>query len=99
MDMNEMQQLHQKMQEMQEKLDEIEVAGEAENGLVKVVMTANREVKSISFDDSVINDGDKEQIEDLTTVAMNRALKNAEQKSEEEMRNIAGGMLPNMPGS
>ena len=94
--MNQMQQLQEKMEEMQQKLDDIEVTGEAENGLVKVTMTANREVKSITLADSLMEDGDKEQIEDLTTVAMNRALKNAEAKSEEEMRNLAGGMLPGM---
>jgi DNA-binding YbaB/EbfC family protein len=96
MDMNQMQEFQQKMQEIQQKLDEIEVTGEAENGLVKVVCTANREVKSVTLADSLMEDGDKEQIEDLTTVAMNRALKQAEEKSEEEMRNVAGGMLPGM---
>lgn len=94
--MNQMQQFQQQMEDLQKKLDEIEVTGEADNGLVKVTVTANREVKNITLADSLMDDGDKEQIEDLTTVAMNRAMKNAEEKAEQEMMNITGGNLPGM---
>jgi len=39
---------------------------------------------------------DKEQIEDLTLLAINRALENAEKVYEAEMKNVAKGMLPGM---
>jgi DNA-binding protein YbaB len=35
----------------------------------------------------------KEELEDLLITALNRALKNAEQAWDDEMKDVAGGML------
>ena len=94
--MGKMQEMKQKSEEVKKRLDTISVHGDAENGLVKVVSTANRKISSIEISKELIKDGDKEQIEDLTLLAVNRALEKAEKVAEAEMAGVAKGMLPGL---
>lgn len=84
------------MNETKERLKNITVAGEAGNGAVKVVVTGNREVQSLEVDPSLLQTDKKEELEDLLITALNRALKNAENTWETEMKDVAGGMLGGM---
>jgi len=88
-----LQEAQQKMQEGRQKLGTVIIDGEAGNGLVKVSVTGNREVKTISIDNQLLAPDRKEELEDLLITALNRALNNAEQAYEEEMKGLAGGML------
>ena len=90
---SKLQEAQQKMEERKQKLGDIVVDGEAGNGMVKVSITGNREVKTISIDNQLLAPDKKEELEDLLVTALNRALKNAEQVWEEEMKDVAGGML------
>lgn len=92
--MGKMQEMKQKSEEVKKRLDTISVNGEAENGLVTVVSTANRKITSIQISDQLMQEGDKDQIEDLTLLAINRALEKAEKIAEVEMAGVARGMLP-----
>lgn len=83
-----------KMLESKARLDNITVEGEAEGGLVKVIMTGNRAVKSITIDASL--KGDTESIEDLMIIAFNRALEKAENVNETEMQGAAKGFIPGL---
>lgn len=88
-----LQEAQQKMQESKQKLADVTFDGEAGNGTVKVSVTGNREVKTISIDNQLLVADRKEELEDLLITALNRALKNAEQSWEDEMKGVAGGML------
>lgn len=92
--MGKLQEMQQKSEEVKKRLDGITVEAEAENGLVKVVSTANRKIVSIDINANLIQEGDQEQIEELCLIAINRALEKAEKVSEAEMQGIAKGMLP-----
>ncbi|CAN5418619.1 YbaB/EbfC family nucleoid-associated protein [soil metagenome] len=85
-----------KMDEIKSRLDLISVEGEA--GAVKVTVTANRKVKSISIDESLLNPNCKEELQELLETALNRALTNAEQVSETEMKAAGKDFLPGFPG-
>jgi|688.fasta_scaffold1293355_1 DNA-binding YbaB/EbfC family protein len=85
-----------KMEAAKKRLDEIFVSGDAGSGAVKVNVSASKKIKSIHLSDEII--GDKEQIEDLVTIAINRALENAEKVAEAEMQTIAREMMPSMGG-
>lgn len=80
------------------KLDTIEVEGEAGNGKVKVIATANRKVKEISIADDLLKTENKEELQDLLVVATNRALETAENVSESEMRAAMSSMMPGLSG-
>jgi nucleoid-associated protein EbfC len=88
-----LQEAQQKMQEGKQKLANVIIDGEAGDGAVKVTVTGSREVKTISIDNQLLTPERKEELEDLLITALNRALQNAENKWEEEMKGLAGGML------
>lgn len=77
------------------KLDAITVEGEAGGGLIRIELTGNRDLKSVSIntDHTKIV---KEELEDLFSVALNRALENANKVNEQEVMNSAKSMFPGL---
>ena len=92
--MGKMQEMKQKSEEVKARLDTISVNADVEDGKVKVICTANRKITSIQISDELMKEGDKYQIEELTILAINRALEKAEKVNEAEMAGVAKGMLP-----
>ncbi len=85
-----------KMQEVKSRLESITVTGEAENGKVIVEATGNNRIKSIKINDSLFKIGDREEVEELITVATNRALDAAEKIMQTEMAAASKDLLPGM---
>ena len=90
--MKQAQQLQKKMSEIQEKLNSIEVEGSSGGGLVKVISTAKGEIKRISIDDSLMKQEEKGITEDLIVAAINDAKQKGETATQEEMKNVTGGI-------
>ena len=94
--------IQKQMSEMQVKLDNIEVEGTAGGGLVKVRASAKGRILGVRIDDSLMKPDEKNILEDLVTVAFNDARDKADRVSEEQMKEMQGGMgLPpgfNLPG-
>ena len=80
------------MNDVQAKLDAIEVEGEAGGGLVKVKCSAKGRVLGVTIDESLMKPEEKQMVEDLVTAAFNDARGKADRVSEQEMKNIQGGM-------
>jgi len=91
-----LQEAQQKMSDSKERLKHISVEGEAGNGAIKVIVSGNREVQSLEIEPGLLVAERKEELEDLLITALNRALKNAENAWETEMKGVAGGMLGGM---
>ena len=66
--------------------------GAAGGGAVRAVANGAGEVVSISLEDSLLQSGDLEMIQDLTVAAVNVALRNARQLVAEAMGQAAGGL-------
>lgn len=94
--MGKLKEMQQKSEEVKKQLENIILEAEAEGGLVKACSNGNRQITSIKISAELIEGGDQEQIEELTQIAVNRALQKAEKKAEEEMQGVAKGMLPGM---
>ncbi len=92
--MGKMNEAQQKMDETKKRLDGITVSADAEGGMVKVTANGNKKILNIDIQQDLIDDGDKEAVEDLVLVAINRALEKAENLYETEMQNVAKGMIP-----
>jgi len=90
------QQMQKKMAEVQEELKNTIVNGEAGSGMVKVTANCKKDLLSINIDESVFKE-DKDMLEDLILVAIKQAMTNADKKAEDMMKNVTGGMLPNLP--
>lgn len=83
-----------KQKEMAEKLSQIEVSAEAGDGAVTVKANANKEILNIKIDASKVSLEDIEELEDLTLIAINRALAKAGEEQEKETQNIMNDILP-----
>jgi len=88
----------QKAEEIRKRLEGITVTGEAEGGLVRVTATGNKEVKDVRIDPVFLANAEKEEVEELLAVAVNRALQQAEQVAQAEMQGAARDMLGGLGG-
>jgi len=79
-------QAQQKAQEIKSRLDNISVVGEADGGRVRVIASANKEIKEVTINEELYEENDKEQLEELLIVALNKALTQADQVSQAEMQ-------------
>lgn len=89
--MKQAQKMQEEMQKAQERIAELEVTGESGAGLVKITMDGRHDVKSVSLDDSLMEE-DKEILEDLVAAAINDAVRKVEQTSQEKMAEVTSGM-------
>jgi DNA-binding protein YbaB len=93
--MGKLQEAQQKVEETKKRLDTVLIDEELQDK-VKVTVTANREIRSIRIDESVMND--PEELEDYLVLTLNKALKRAHEISERELAIAAKSGMPNIPG-
>ncbi len=91
--MKQAQKMQEEMQKAQQEIANMEVEGQSGGGMVKVVMNGRHELRSVSIDDSLMDD--REMLEDLIAAAVNDAARRIEQESSEKMSGLAGGL--NLP--
>lgn len=94
--MGKLKETQQKIEETKKRLDTVLIDEQSNDGLLKVTLTANRKVKSITIDDSLLED--KEQLEDYLVLVMNKAIEKATNVNESELSAVAKDGMPNIPG-
>ena len=94
--MGKLKETQQKIEETKKRLDTVLVDEQSSDGLLKVTLTANREVKSITVADELLED--KEQLEDYLVLVMNKAIAKATAVNEAELGAVAKDGMPNIPG-
>jgi len=86
----------QKAGEVKKRLDGITVSGMAEGSKITVIANANKAVQSVTIDEAFFKNADREELEELLVVAINKAMEQAENVSQSEMaamtRDMFGGM-------
>jgi hypothetical protein len=90
--MKQAQKLQEQMGKAQEELDMREYTAQAGGGMVSVVVTGKREVKSIEIKPECVDPDDVEMLQDLLLAAVNEALRTGEQTREAEMARLTPGM-------
>ena len=95
--MKQAQAMQQKVQAVQEELDRLEVEGSSGGGMVKVVLTAKGQAKSLRIDPSLLVPDEAEIVEDLIVAALNDARQKADRAAQEKMEEVTKG-LPLPPG-
>ena len=100
MDFNKMmkqaEQMQKEMQKAQVELQAKQFTGSANNGLVKVTINGDTQLKSVELDDSIVNVEDKEMLQDMICLAVNDAIKNLDNAKVEMMSKVTSGL--EMPG-
>ncbi|MFD0931169.1 YbaB/EbfC family nucleoid-associated protein [Psychroflexus salinarum] len=94
--MNKIKETQAKVEETKKRLDSVTLLEKSNDELLKVKITANREIKSIEIDDELLQD--KEQLEDYLILTLNKAIKKAGDVNEAEISAVAKDGLPDIPG-
>ncbi|MFD2144692.1 YbaB/EbfC family nucleoid-associated protein [Mucilaginibacter antarcticus] len=84
--------------DIKKRLDNISVTGTAEGGKITVVANANKAVQSVTIDADFYKDADKEEIEELLVVAINKAMQQADNVSQSEMSAATKDMFGGLGG-
>ena len=90
--MRQAQQMQQNIAKMQAELEEREVETSAGGGVVKVVVTGKKVLKSIEIAPEAVDPDDVDMLQDLVLAAVNEALEKAEEMVQTEMAKVTGGM-------
>ena len=85
-----------KVAETKKRLDTVLIDESSSDNLLKVTLTANRTLKNIEIDDSLLED--KEQLEDYLILTLNKAIKKASDLNEAELEAVAKDGMPDIPG-
>ena len=94
--MGKLKETQQKIEETKKRLDTVFVDEQSNDGLLKVTLTANRKIKSVEIDESLLHD--KEQLEDYLILTLNKAIEKATNVNEAELGAVAKDGMPNIPG-
>ena len=90
--MRQAQKLQEQMAKTQEDLDVREYTAQAGGGMVSVVVTGKRELKSIEIKPECVDPDDVDMLQDMILAAVNEALRAGETAREAEMARITPGM-------
>ena len=94
--MEKLKETQKKVEETKKRLDTVLIDEQSGDGMLKVSITANREIKSITITDELLND--KEQLEDYLILTLNKVITRATQVNESELAAVAKEGMPNIPG-
>ena len=93
--MGKLKEAQQKVEETKKRLDTVLVDEQSNDGLLKVTLTANRKIKSITVDETLLED--KEQLEDYLILVLNKAIEKATNINETELAAVAKEGMPSIP--
>ena len=94
--MNKLKETKEKVEATKERLKTVLIDEQSADGLLKVTITAAREIKNISIADELLED--KEQLEDYLVLTLNKAIKRASDVNDMELAAVAKDGMPDIPG-
>lgn len=90
------QKMQEEMEKVQAELEEKTVEATAGGGMVSVTANGKKEIISLKINPEAVDPEDVETLEDLVMVAVNDAIKKADEMMAEGMSTVTGGL--NIPG-
>ena len=96
--MRQAQKMQSDMQAKQAELEQTEYTASAPGEMVTVTMNGKHQVVNVTIKPEAVDPDDIEMLQDLVMAAINEALRKAQEKSENNMRSITGGMSGGIPG-
>ncbi len=94
--MNKIKETQEKVEVTKERLKTVLIDEQSSDGLLKVTITATREIRNISISDELLED--KEQLEDYLVLTLNKAITKASEINEAELAAVAKDGMPDIPG-
>ena len=93
--MGKLHEMKKKADEIKAKLDNTILTVEGAGGDIKIEITGNREIKLLNISPGLQHSG-KEELEKQLVQTLNKAIQQANNLNEEEMKKAASGMLPGL---
>ena len=90
--MKQAQKMQQDFLKMQQELESTDFEFTSGGGAVRAVITGTRQFKSIEIQPDAVDPDDVEMLQDLILAAVNGALKAADDRTNEAMAKLQGGM-------
>ena len=94
--MGKLKETQKKVEETKQRLNSVLIDEKSSDNLLSVTITANRDIKSITIADELLED--KEQLEDYLILTLNKAITRAGEVHETEVGAVAKDGMPNIPG-
>lgn len=94
--MGKLKEAQEKVKQTKERLNTISLKESSSDGLLSITLTANKTIKAVEIDDSLLED--KEQLEDYLILTLNKAIEKASAIQEQELGAVAKEGMPNIPG-
>ena len=94
--MSKLKEAQQKVEETKARLNHVLIDEKSSDNKLQITITANREIKAVQIDKSLLNDA--EELEDYLIVTLNNAIKKATEINEQELAIAAKTGMPNIPG-
>ena len=89
--LQQLQAMQAEMEQVQAELAEKEITATAGGGAVEVTINGNKEITKLNIDKDVVDPDDVEMLQDLVMAAVNEAIRQIEELSENAMNEITGG--------
>ena len=101
--MQQAQKMQEEMDEARAELAEKEYEVKAGGGVVTLVITGEKEIKSLEISEDIVDPEDIETLQDILIAAFNEAIKQVDSDSESRMSRITNSLnipsIPGMPGA
>ena len=94
--MGKLKETQKKVEDTKKRLDTVLIDEASNDNKLKVTLTANRTIKSITINNDLLKD--KEQLEDYLIITLNKAIEKATQINDAELAAVAKDGMPNIPG-
>ncbi|NLY54376.1 MAG: YbaB/EbfC family nucleoid-associated protein [Firmicutes bacterium] len=90
--MKQAQKMQAQMARMQEELGNKQVEATAGGGAIRVIANGHKEILEVIIDPAVVDPDDVEMLQDLVLVAVNDALRQADEMTAAAMGKFTGGL-------
>ncbi len=94
--LKQVQSMQENMEKTREEIENTEFEASAGGDAIKAVVNGKKEVISVKLKEEIVDPDDIEMLEDLIVAAVNEAIRKADEKMEQEMGKLTGGI--NIPG-
>lgn len=94
--MNKLKETQEKVEATKERMKTVLLDEQSNDGLLKVTVSAAREIKNISIAEELLED--REQLEDYLVLTLNKAIARATEVNENELAAVAKDGMPDIPG-
>ncbi len=94
--MGKLKETQKKVEDTKKRLDTVLIDEKSNDERLKITLTANRTIKSITISEDLLKD--KEALEDYLILTLNKAIEKATKVNETELASVAKEGLPNIPG-